>query len=149
MKVSIEEKWAEALWGKTEAYRKLGVYYLRRSGRRITMRKKKRRINRKLAYLCLDYAAQMGDAEAFYLLNHYFNKGKKVIDDEVYRQMAREYMQTHDPELKKHLQYYLKLGTKCQMKFISGQVPACRQEQGADPPDPGRKKESDTAFAHR
>lgn len=149
MNVWAEEKWADALQGKAEAYRKLGVYYLRKSGRRTIAGKKKRRINRKLAYLCLEAAAKMGNARAFYLLHHRFSRGREVIDDESYYQIVREYVQINDPEKKKHLQCYLKLGTKRQRKFISGQVPACRPEQDAAPPEAKQKKGPDTVIVHR
>ncbi|MDO5345397.1 MAG: hypothetical protein Q4E91_06595 [Lachnospiraceae bacterium] len=149
MNVWAEEKWAEALQGKTEAYRKLGIYYLRRSGGRTIVQKRKRSVNRKLAYLCLKAAAGKGDVRAFYLLNHHFNRGKKVIDDESYRQIARDYMKIRDPEKKKYLQYYLKLGTKQQMKFISGQVPVCRRGKDAVPLEAKQKKGSDTLPVHQ
>lgn len=152
MKRSAEENWIDALQGSAKAYRALGCYYLGNAyGISGT---KKRKIKRKLAYLCLEHAAEIGDAKAFYLLHHNFSKGKKVIDDASYRQIVNEYLVTRDGRKKKKLQYYLKQGTKeqraeCrkQIKSISGKVPAYKPEQDASPPVSKKKRETDTATA--
>ncbi len=156
MRGSVEKNWVEALQGRAEAYRELGIHYLRGAGCMAVTGTKKRRVRRKLAYLCLECSAEMGDAKAFYLLNHYFNKGKRVIDDASYRQIAEEYAKEKNPENKRYLQYYLKLGTKRQraecrkwLKSISGQAPAYRPEQDAAHPEAGKKKASGIVTAHR
>lgn len=155
MKQSVEKNWTDALEGKAEAYRKLGIYYLRGAGGRAIISMKKRKRRRRLAYLCLERAAAMGDGQAFYLLHHHFSKGKKVIDDRSYRQIADEYAETKDPDKRKYLQYYLKQGTKQQQaecrksrRLIFGQVPAYRREQAAAHLRAEKKKESDTEPAH-
>lgn len=156
LRSSTEKIWLDALQGSAEAYRMLGSYYLRRAGRRAKTAAKKRKIRVKLAYLCLEYAAELGDAKASYLFYHNFCRGKKVIDDESYRQIANEYMETKGQQKKKELQYYLKQGTKQQqakcrerLKAISGPGLSCRPAPADAPPGSAKKKAPDIATARQ
>lgn len=100
MEERIRDLWILALEGSDEAYLELGVIFWKGAAR-----------DKELARLCLDKSAEMGNEEAFCLYHCLFSKGKKVIDDNSYQDLCREFEITEDPAKRKVLEQYLRLGT--------------------------------------
>ncbi|MFG6331434.1 MAG: hypothetical protein K1W28_06335 [Lachnospiraceae bacterium] len=101
--------WIRALCGRKDAYRMLGVRYLKRG----TDRR-----DRKLAKLCLEKAMELGDEIAYLLYHHLFSKGKQVIDDRSYEAFWQQYRKSRSCSERRRLEKYLRLGTDRQKKRL-------------------------------
>ncbi|HIZ80190.1 MAG TPA: hypothetical protein IAA17_10430 [Candidatus Lachnoclostridium stercorigallinarum] len=98
----------EAVEGSGRSCRKLGLYFFR-------MRQRPGR--KELALRCLRRAAQLGDEMGYLLYHRLTHRGRKVIDDRSYRQMAAEYGGLLPGAEKRRLRQYLLLGTDRQKAF--------------------------------
>lgn len=96
----IRNLWVRALCGSSAAYRKLGMIFL--TGKLC-------RRDRLLARLCLEKAVEMGDEEGYFLYHKAFSKGDKVIDDQSFAEMCRDYRETGNLREKKRLEKYIVL----------------------------------------
>lgn len=94
----IRNLWVRALRGSSAAYRKLGVIFLQG---------KLCRRDRILARLCLEKAAEMGDEQGYFLYHKTFSKRDKVIDEQSYAEMCRDYRKTRKRGDKRRLRQYL------------------------------------------
>lgn len=105
MNQRIRNLWIRGLCGSGEAYRRLGICFLTGRGCRK---------DRRLARLCLKQAAELGCEEGYFLYHKLFSSGKRVIDDNSYREMCRAYAAEENQKERRKLQRYLTLGTKKQ-----------------------------------
>lgn len=96
----IRNLWVQALKGSGAAYRKLGILFLKG---KVCKR------DRKLAKLCLNKAAEMEDEQGYLLYHKVFSKKKKVIDEQSYREMYRDYLAAESRKEKKRLRKYLEM----------------------------------------
>ncbi|MCD7766950.1 MAG: hypothetical protein LUH53_10650 [Lachnospiraceae bacterium] len=132
MKKSVRNDWIRAVGrDDPEAFYRLGKYYLRRGGVDGG--------DRTLGRVCLKKSMELGCEEAFFLYHRLYSRGKKVIDDASYEEMAKAYVSGHPyssdgPDDKcaeevfpltqgmsrRTLRRYLKLGTREQLDGISG-----------------------------
>lgn len=96
----IRNLWVQALMGSGAAYRKLGILFLKG---------KACKKDRKLALLCLDKAAEMGDEQGYLLYHQMFSRRKSIIDAKSYREMYRDYQATKSQKEKKRLKRYLEM----------------------------------------
>lgn len=103
----IKTLWVKALKGDSEAYRRLGMIFLK--GRR-------HRQDHELGALCLRKAMQMGNEKAWFMYHRIFSKGKEVIDSESYAEIYREYKNSKNVFIRKRLCRYLQMGTTQQIK---------------------------------
>lgn len=101
----IRKLWIKGLSGSADAYRRLGIMFLKGQGCPK---------DRRLAKLCLKQAAELGNEEGYLLYHKLFSKGKRVIDHDSYRDMYREYKKETDEKKRKKIRKYLNLGTKWQ-----------------------------------
>lgn len=101
MDKSMQKLWIRALEGNKAAYRKLGILFLKES---------RGKTDRRLAELCLEKAAELGDEQG-YVLYCRMNPGKRTVTDHrSYLEMRRDYLETDNPEEKRKLAAYLGLG---------------------------------------
>lgn len=101
MDKSMQKLWIRALGGNKAAYRKLGILFLKDSrGKR----------DRRLAELCLEKAAELGDERGYVLYCRMNPKKRAVTDRRSYLDMRRDYLETENPEEKKKLAVYLGFG---------------------------------------
>ncbi len=98
----VRNLWIQALSGRGEAYRRLGIMFLRGPGARR---------NHMLAKLCLEKAALLGDQKGYWLYHKNYSRKLQVIDDCSYEEMCRDYHRAKNRKEKKMLRCYLKLGT--------------------------------------
>ena len=110
MRNTMQDLWAAALEGNKNAYRKLGIRFWKGS----LCRK-----NEHLAALCFEKAAELGDEKGYYLYGRLCAKKKKMIDDNSYRDMSRDYLASKDRKERKRLLLFLSLGTKVQKQIMS------------------------------
>lgn len=103
MNRNIRNLWIKALKGKKEAYRKLGILFLRGEGCPK---------DRRLAGLCLKKAMEMGDQKSFFLYHGLFSKGKLIIDRKSYEEMYEDYRNETNMKRKRELAGYLKIGKR-------------------------------------
>ncbi|MCD8348662.1 MAG: hypothetical protein LUD16_12115 [Lachnospiraceae bacterium] len=135
----IRKTWLRALeQDDPGAFYRLGVYYLKEFSRRNvccqtlwhrgTSHRPEPDI--RMAHACLKKAMELGSEDGFLLYHRLFSRGKKVIEDDSYAQMVREYRicQAADRSAgaeqrdhgaygyKERLKRYLALGTKAQKR---------------------------------
>lgn len=110
MKRKIKLLWKKALKGNSEAYRKLGILFLKNG---------KSELDLELAKLCLEKSMEIGNQECYFLYHQIFSKGKKVIDDRSYAEIYLDYKEEKNSVKRKELEKYLKLGTVLQRKMLS------------------------------
>ncbi|MDO4328914.1 MAG: SEL1-like repeat protein [Lachnospiraceae bacterium] len=101
----IRKLWIKGLSGSADAYCRLGILFLNGLGCRR---------DRKLAGLCLRQAAELGSEEGYLLYHKFFSKGKRIIDNDSYVEIYREYERETDEKKRRKLRKYLNLGTKWQ-----------------------------------
>lgn len=109
MKKRIKNLWIEALKGDEHALAELGFALWNGKGCRK---------NRALARVCLERSAAMGNRSAFFLYHRLFSRGRKVIDDQSYRDIFKEYLEAPGTRSKRELMNYLRLGTREQKREI-------------------------------
>lgn len=100
MDKSMQKLWIRALEGNKAAYRKLGILFLKES---------RGKTDRRLAELCLEKAAELGDEWGYVLYCRMNPKKRTVTDHRSYLEMRRDYLETDNPEEKKKLAAYLGL----------------------------------------
>lgn len=105
MDKKIRKLMKKAFCGNGVAYRKLGIYFFKG---------KKCKKDKKLAKLFLERSVELEDEKGYFVYCKLFLKGEKVIDDDSYKAMRKEYESIDDTKRKKQLRKYLKLGTKQQ-----------------------------------
>lgn len=99
--------WIRALKGSRAAYRELGKLYM-----------KGRKQEQVLAKLCLEKSMDMGDEESLFIYHAYFARGRKVIDDQSYREMLADYRAASDAAQRRRLKRYLRMGTRRQRRYL-------------------------------
>ena len=102
---NIRNLWIKALKGKKEAYRKLGMMFLRGKGCPP---------DRKLAQLCLKKAMEMGDQKSFFVYHCLFSKGKLIIDRKSYEEICEDYRNEKNRKRKRELAGYLEIARRSQ-----------------------------------
>lgn len=98
MRKSEQKLWISALEGDKAAYRKLGILFLKRGCRRK---------NKRLAELCLEKAAELGDEKGYVLYCRMCAQEKIIMDRRSYFEMYQDYLETKNPREKRVLSVYL------------------------------------------
>ena len=88
----------QALKGEAAAWRKLALQI---------SAEEEEGIDQELCRVLLNQAMELGDEESFFLYYRMFPEENIQFDDESYKEMTMEYLETDDPQLKEGLKRYL------------------------------------------
>lgn len=103
MKWKMRRLLIQGLEGSSEAFFQLGMLLTQGRGCRR---------DRRLGGLFLEKAAAMGHEDAYFCYHQFFSQEEKIVDDESYQEMLREYRKAGTRKERRQLEKYLRLGTR-------------------------------------